>query len=83
MALHPTAEAYRQARAAGDDTTAASLLMQAHSGTYNAPLIDQFHQVGRMSRAELAAPAPSNGDEPVDRNEVARIKVTTRIFGRR
>jgi hypothetical protein len=55
MALHPTAEAYRRARAAGDDTTAARLMVEAHTGEYNSDLIDQFHTVGRMTRAELKA----------------------------
>ena len=58
MPLHPTAEAYRQARAAGDDTGAAAILVGAHSGTYNEKLMDDIHSVGRMSRAELNAPAP-------------------------
>lgn len=55
MPMHPTAEAYRRARADGDDTTAAQLLVEAHSGPYNAILIDQIHEVGRMTRAQLAA----------------------------
>jgi hypothetical protein len=59
MPLHPTAEAYRVAMANGDHTTAASLLVQAHSGDYNSMLIDQIHEVGRMTRAQLTAdPAP-------------------------
>lgn len=58
MALHPVAEAYRQARAAGDDTKAAAIMIEAHSGgPYNSRLIDQIHEVGRMTRSELAAPA--------------------------
>lgn len=79
MALHPTAEAYRQALAAGDSTTAASLIMEAHSGTYNADLIGQIHEVGRMTRAELKAPAPAPDAGPP--SEI--VRVTTRVFGRR
>jgi hypothetical protein len=55
MALHPTAEAYRRARAAGDDTAAAAIMIEAHSGTYNADLISQIHEVGRMTRSQLTA----------------------------
>lgn len=81
---HPIAEQYRQAMANGDTMTAASLLVDAHSGVYNSDLIDQIHQVGRMTRAQLLAPVPgSDNDEPVDRNEIARVKVVTRVFGRR
>lgn len=78
MALHPTAEAYRQARAAGDDVAASSALIQAHSGTYNENLIDQIHQVGRMTRAELNAPA----DAPAETGPREVVRVTTRVFGR-
>jgi hypothetical protein len=84
MNLHPTAEAYRQAKARGDHTGAAAILMDAHTGEYDSELIDQIHRVGRMTRAELEAPASSAGyDVPVDKNETGRVTVTARIFGRR
>lgn len=56
MPLHPSAEAYRQALANGDHTGAAGILMEAHSGTYNSALVDQFHEVARMTRDQLSAP---------------------------
>jgi hypothetical protein len=82
--LHPTAEAYRQAMARGDHTSAAAIMMDAHTGTYDSKLIDDIHRVGRMTRAELEAPVqPSGSDAPVDKNETGRVTVVTRIFGRR
>jgi len=57
MALHPDAGKYRQALAAGDHTGAAGILMAAHSGPYSSALIDQFHEVSRMTRDQLSAPA--------------------------
>lgn len=78
--MHPLAEQYRQARAIGDDTAAASLMVQAHSGTYNENLIDDIHRVGRMTRVELLAPAPETGSD-VAPTEI--VRVTTRVFGRR
>jgi len=78
MAYHPTAEAYRQALAAGDSTGAASLIVDAHSGTYNSDLIDQIHEVSRMTRAQLNAPTPAEPGAPAE-----IVRVTTKIFGRR
>jgi hypothetical protein len=80
MLYHPTAEAYRQALAAGDTTGAASLLVDAHSGDYDSNLIDQIHAVSRMTRAQLNAPAPGTSDF-VDPSEM--VRVTTRVFGKR
>jgi NAD(P)H-nitrite reductase large subunit len=82
--LHPTAEAYRQAMARGDTMSAAAIMVDAHTGDYNQELVDQLHRVGRMTRAELLAPAQStSSDVPVDKNETGRVTVTARIFGRR
>lgn len=81
MTLHPTAEAYRQARARGDHTSAAAIMMDAHTGTYDSELIDQIHRVGRMTQAELRAPAQSS-DTPVDRDETVRVTTRVRLFGR-
>jgi hypothetical protein len=69
MALHPTAEAYRRARAAGNDTAAAAIMIEAHSGTYNADLISQIHEVGRMTRSQLTA-----DPEPVVRRGTAVVQ---------
>jgi hypothetical protein len=30
-------------------------MIEAHSGTYNADLISQIHEVGRMTRSQLTA----------------------------
>lgn len=83
--LHPDAEAYRRALAAGDHTTAGALLMSAHAGTYDSRKIDDFHRVARMTRAELEAAYDSGAaaDIPVDKNETGRVTVTARLFGRR
>jgi hypothetical protein len=82
--LHPTAEAYRQAMARGDTMSAAAIMVDAHSGDYDSGLVDQLHRVGRMTRAELNAPAEGAvSDIPVDKNETGRVTVTARIFGRR
>lgn len=77
--LHPTAEAYRAARAAGDDVTAARHMIDAHTGTYDSGLIDQMHAVGRMTREQLRAPAVEEPDTGSDE----LVRVTTRVFRRR
>ena len=63
MPFHPTAEAYRKARARGDDTAAAAIMVGAHAGDYNPALVDQFHQISRMTREQLSAPSDDDSGD--------------------